>query len=1040
MAQRTASDWQAEEGVAALGTQETGNRGEGEAETRDAPGNDAEATDALLSLAAPRGTLDPATAETWKYRLTPPQRPTRPTATSVATGSIQRPSSDAMATTAEETPEQAGQPALEEQPAPTTMQGRRGPYRRSTLDHMICQVEGCERELASLSPYHRRYRICEMHFKLDVFVRDGRRQRFCQQCGRCHDLNAFEGSKRSCRNRLNQHNARRRKKNPAGQQGNGAQQGDKIEGGQYVGGKRGGGEMNSGSKRRATAEAAAFPTWGLGSGGASAFTPQGGARTAQVGKSGASAFGPPGRVDGDPTRRGQSSEASEGGLGQDDGGLDPGLAAPGMTGHPGTLGANDSPSGAGVAAMYPGMMAAGMSPGSNPLAAQIPLAGFPPGALGAHAGLWHPAAGLPGLPSNDPAALALQADMMSAQMAALGGHLGASMGIPPNAQHTQTVQMLQAQLLRYQYMLHAMVSGSWPGAAGNTAQLGLEGLGFPPMSAGLLGMPPGDPMLLGLGQLPGMGAISEVPADGEQQPATSGPPTGDLAAFAPGGSAEGVTDGTAATSVSPAGLLEGAVVQGEVVNPGDESNSVPNATMTPSTTAPTWRPKEEDPNLPEGEIPQAGPGTFAAPHAIDGQVATPGIGEVGAGLHSGVAALDPAAQILAPPPLGVDPSGIEGSEVKLEEQAAPVMTPDPGVALGEAIPPLPVAAGMEYAGQADVERVAVKVYGRTPENMSDEERQKFTEWISTAPVMTDATTKAGCVHMTWRAFLAPHDAGNLRENGARAFVEYLISHPDKQLSEQSVLLYIGGKSAFCRGGQLMWESELSLIPTVRDLRTSEDILAPVLPTDLPCISASYVNGMFAAVIAQVPGTLSLELKGSGLHCEGLHVFCHDGSSVLNSTVTPPIRHCCELNANHTSLHDSSSLMVDLDGLPSVGLCWLEAERGPYIGATYPLLVLPPGCESAAIELGLVLQVINNKQGQQQQQQQQELKHDFGASVLPWSSWAPSARGLVSDFGLLLRTMPLDKRPVWWESVRGKLLGFATDYALDAVAEMMMCWR
>jgi hypothetical protein len=35
-------------------------------------------------------------------------------------------------------------------------------------------------------------------------------QRFCQQCRRFHDLHAFEGSKRSCRRQLDQHNARRR--------------------------------------------------------------------------------------------------------------------------------------------------------------------------------------------------------------------------------------------------------------------------------------------------------------------------------------------------------------------------------------------------------------------------------------------------------------------------------------------------------------------------------------------------------------------------------------------------------------------------------------------------------------------------------------------------------------------------------------------------------------------------------------------------------------------------------------------------------------
>ena len=43
-------------------------------------------------------------------------------------------------------------------------------------------------------------------------VRDGIEQRFCQQCGRFHLLTEYDGDKRSCRARLEKHNARRRKK------------------------------------------------------------------------------------------------------------------------------------------------------------------------------------------------------------------------------------------------------------------------------------------------------------------------------------------------------------------------------------------------------------------------------------------------------------------------------------------------------------------------------------------------------------------------------------------------------------------------------------------------------------------------------------------------------------------------------------------------------------------------------------------------------------------------------------------------------------
>ena len=75
----------------------------------------------------------------------------------------------------------------------------------------VCQVDGCSVDLASLKEYHNRYKICEYHLKIPSIIREGLRQRFCQQCGRFHNIGEFDGDKRSCRARLQRHNARRRK-------------------------------------------------------------------------------------------------------------------------------------------------------------------------------------------------------------------------------------------------------------------------------------------------------------------------------------------------------------------------------------------------------------------------------------------------------------------------------------------------------------------------------------------------------------------------------------------------------------------------------------------------------------------------------------------------------------------------------------------------------------------------------------------------------------------------------------------------------------
>lgn len=77
---------------------------------------------------------------------------------------------------------------------------------------VMCQVDGCLTDLTGLKEYHNRYKICQYHLKIPSIVREGSKQRFCQQCGRFHNLNEFDGDKRSCRARLQRHNARRRKK------------------------------------------------------------------------------------------------------------------------------------------------------------------------------------------------------------------------------------------------------------------------------------------------------------------------------------------------------------------------------------------------------------------------------------------------------------------------------------------------------------------------------------------------------------------------------------------------------------------------------------------------------------------------------------------------------------------------------------------------------------------------------------------------------------------------------------------------------------
>ena len=58
--------------------------------------------------------------------------------------------------------------------------------------------------------------MCDTHLRMENVIHEGVVQRFCQQCSRFHLLKEFEPNRRSCRARLQRHNARRRVKAAAG--------------------------------------------------------------------------------------------------------------------------------------------------------------------------------------------------------------------------------------------------------------------------------------------------------------------------------------------------------------------------------------------------------------------------------------------------------------------------------------------------------------------------------------------------------------------------------------------------------------------------------------------------------------------------------------------------------------------------------------------------------------------------------------------------------------------------------------------------------
>ncbi|KAK3152260.1 hypothetical protein QOZ80_2BG0156510 [Eleusine coracana subsp. coracana] len=93
-------------------------------------------------------------------------------------------------------------------------EGKRAKGEEGGGGEVRCQVEGCGLDLGGAKEYHRKHRVCEAHTKCPRVVVAGQERRFCQQCSRFHALSEFDQKKRSCRRRLSDHNARRRKPQP----------------------------------------------------------------------------------------------------------------------------------------------------------------------------------------------------------------------------------------------------------------------------------------------------------------------------------------------------------------------------------------------------------------------------------------------------------------------------------------------------------------------------------------------------------------------------------------------------------------------------------------------------------------------------------------------------------------------------------------------------------------------------------------------------------------------------------------------------------
>ncbi|GFR44462.1 hypothetical protein Agub_g5723, partial [Astrephomene gubernaculifera] len=77
-----------------------------------------------------------------------------------------------------------------------------GPQLVLPKSEVCCLVKGCHADLSRSKAYYRRFRICEAHMKSMSLSIEGRSCRFCQQCGKFHLVEEFDGLNRNCRKAL----------------------------------------------------------------------------------------------------------------------------------------------------------------------------------------------------------------------------------------------------------------------------------------------------------------------------------------------------------------------------------------------------------------------------------------------------------------------------------------------------------------------------------------------------------------------------------------------------------------------------------------------------------------------------------------------------------------------------------------------------------------------------------------------------------------------------------------------------------------------
>jgi hypothetical protein len=280
-----------------------------------------------------------------------------------------------------------------------------------------------------------------------------------------------------------------------------------------------------------------------------------------------------------------------------------------------------------------------------------------------------------------------------------------------------------------------------------------------------------------------------------------------------------------------------------------------------------------------------------------------------------------------PPPLSEDALfGVEG----LQAAAAVVFEPEPTADLvpaAMAVARMAAAPGVGYSPQAALHRVSLKVFSCTPDVLLPAVRTELEALVGgpSSLSLVEGCIRPGCVHLTL-------DTRALGALGARPPAPGGLAAAVARLAARGEL---GGDMMVQAGGRMMVLARGGRVVAQLDLQHAAHLV--------PRLAAVRPLAVVAAPRA------ALRLQGQRISDVGDAVMCRQQGRNLVVEMLPAAAAGGGGGGGGAPPSALEALGVGVLGL-AAGCAEVEVQRGAFLGAARPLLVLPPGQGAAAAEV------------------------------------------------------------------------------------------